>query len=45
MYIIRVSIFLAIVEALAGASKTQHRLRSSAFAIPGNATYDYIGRR
>jgi hypothetical protein len=34
-------IFLASVV---GASPARRRLKSSAFAVPGNATYDYVGK-
>ncbi|THV50043.1 hypothetical protein BGAL_0167g00060 [Botrytis galanthina] len=37
-----ISILPMLLQSVAGAAQTQHRLRSSAFAIPGNATYDYV---
>ncbi|KAF7896031.1 hypothetical protein EAF00_006046 [Botryotinia globosa] len=37
-----ISILPTLIQSVAGTAQTQHRLRSSAFAIPGNATYDYV---
>ncbi|ESZ96436.1 hypothetical protein SBOR_3168 [Sclerotinia borealis F-4128] len=42
MCLIWIPIFLAIIEVVVGTTKTQNRLRSNAFAVPGNATYDYV---
>lgn len=43
MFCAWISILLALIESVAGIAQTQQRLRSSAFAVPGNATYDYVG--
>ncbi|KAK6595208.1 choline dehydrogenase [Botrytis cinerea] len=42
MFCAWISILLALIESVAGIAQTQQRLRSSAFAVPGNATYDYV---
>ncbi|KAB8289646.1 hypothetical protein EYC80_010560 [Monilinia laxa] len=42
MYLSWVPSFLAVAETVVSATRTQDRLHSSAFAVPGNATYDYV---
>ncbi|TGO11991.1 hypothetical protein BTUL_0097g00430 [Botrytis tulipae] len=37
-----ISILPTLIQSVAGTAQTQHRHRSNAFAIPGNATYDYV---